>query len=338
MREPVALPAGMQIDYEDSAFTTIPGADTRVTITRRWLRGKHFVLLLVFWSLAALVGWLIHEHGFNFWTGAACVLVVSWNYTLLTMFVNRTRVAAARGEVRVTHGPLPSLFGRKALVPVDQLKQLYAVEYGPRFAVKAELNDGRTVVLVAPLISAEQALFIEQQLEHALGIVDFEVPGELVSALPAKVAAASRPTTGGQAALGAVFMMPLVLGGGIAALVFYLIRTEVAGQLSARFDASSFEFVPEDCRSGEPYGFVGVDLTNTRGQVVRLMNDPVRGTIVLLQAPSNQARPVSLSGCEQVDVHIVRTNTTINDVRVFDGRARLTCPDLTANLTFEGCH
>lgn len=340
MRPPAPLPDGIQIRYEESAFASAldPAAAPPVVITRRWLRSKHFVLLLVFWSLAAVVGWLIHEHGLNVATGIAAFLVVSWNYILLTMFVNRTRITAGRGEVNVTHGPLPSITSRKMRFRVEQLKQLYAAQLGPRYIVKADLHDGRSVALVSPLLSADQALFVEQQLERALGIVDFEVPGELASSLSARVAGASGNNSGAKAALGAVFLMPLVLGGGITALVFYLIRTEVSGHLSAQIDNAAFEFVPSDCRSGEPYGFVGVDLTSDAGQAVRIMNDPVRGTLLLLQPTSRQALPVNLSQCSTQDVQIVRTNTTVNEVRVFEGRATLACPDVQASLTFAGCH
>ncbi len=296
------------------------------------------MLLLLFWGLTAGLLWYVYDAGWSWLTGVAAFILLSWNFRLLTMFVNKTVVVAGGGKLSVKHGPLPALglFPRVEL-DVSELKQLYAVKHGPHYAVKGDLKDGKSTLVVAPLVTEEQALFVEQQLEHALGIVDFEVEGELARAMPERVAKASGAKTG-NAAIGLVALAPVVVGGGIFAIIINVMETEVSGTLSVTRGNESFEFVPDDCRSGQPFGFFGVDVTDQKGQVVRLMNDPVRGPIVMVQRAGGSARPLPLSDCETVEVTVVHTNTTINDVRALDGSARLKCPGVRADLSFGNCH
>ena len=334
MRAPVQLPAGITIRYEESVFRAhVPSS---VHITRRWLRGKHLVLLLVFVGLSVALGLAIQRHGLGFWTGLGALVLLNFDYLLFTMFLNRTRVFAGQGEVRVSHGPLPTLVAKSARFPASELKQLYAVQQAGAYAVKADLTNGKSVVLVTPLVSAEQALFIEQQIEQALGIVDFEVPEELLSSLPARVAHASGSQPG-KATAGVVALLPLVFGGGIAALIFHSLSTEVTGTLELTGDRR-LAFVPSDCRSGQAYGFFGVDVVDDAGHAVRVISDPVQGPVVMVQHQPGNTERLALTGCQTLDVRIHRTNTTVNDIRVLDGSAHLECPDVKANLTFAGCH
>jgi hypothetical protein len=344
MRAPVALPAGISIRQDESrnafAFNSQP---TGIHIARRWLRGKHFLLLVLFWALAAGVGYAVYQYGWNVATVIGTVIAVKLNFMLLTMFLNSTRIYAGSGEVRVTHGPIPSLFGRRVHFPVGQLKQLYAAKHGAYYAVKADLVDGATQVLVAPLVAPEQALFVEQQIERALGLSDFEVQGELGSSLPQLFADASgrSPT---RAATGAVLLgvlMPLLIGGALVVLVLAMTETEVTGQftLTSSGKADAFVFVPSDCSSGQLSGFLGVDLTNkVAGQALRVVSDPIQGPVLILQRGLGDTQKVALGSCKTLDVTARHTNTTINDVRVIEGHANVDCEHAQANLTFAGCH
>ncbi len=337
MRAPVQLPPGLALQQEESAFAALEGTPT-LRITRRWLRGKHYVLLVVFWGLAAALAYYVSGHGWSWVTGFAAVVLTSWHYQLLTMFLNRTVIVAGGGRLKVDHRPLPALglFPRIDL-EVGQLKQLYAVKHGQNYAVKGELTDGNSTMVVAPLVTPEQALFIEQQLEHALGVVDFEVDGELARSMPTQLANASGPKTG-KAALGLLALAPVAVGAGIVGLVLTIIETEVSGALSVQRGQERFEFVPVDCSSGQPYGFFGVDVQDAAGQVVRLINDPVRGPVVMIKPTGRETQPLSLADCDAAEVDIVTTNTTINDVRALDGSVRLACPGIVANMTFGNCH
>jgi hypothetical protein len=346
MRPPVTLPQGIAIKQEESAFTSFghgAGQTPRppVLITRRWLRGKHFVLVFIFPGLSAALGYWISQSGLNFLTGFAALSLLHFDYLILAAFLNRTTVQVGNGEVIVEHGPLPFPTAKRARFKKEELKQLYAADFRGRFAVNADLTSGKTIPLVPFLVSAEQALFIEQQIEQTLGIVDFEVPGELGSALPELLNQASgKPVAvkgaGSAVALGA--LMPLLFGGGLAFMIFTMMSTEVSGQLAATGKQGAFTFTPTDCRSGQRFGFFGVDLVNEEEQTVRVLQDPVQGPQLLLQVGNNPAQLAKLTGCATVNIQVRHTNTTINDVRVVAGSVNVDCPELKSQMTFDGCH
>jgi len=76
--------------------------------------------------------------------------------------------------------------GNKSVASYE-VKQLFSKEkinHGKNgthysYTVQAKMADGRSETLVRGLTEAEQALYIEQQLEQFLGIKDEAVPGEL---------------------------------------------------------------------------------------------------------------------------------------------------------------
>lgn len=106
-------------------------------------------------------------------------------YGALTMFLNTTTVAASYSALSVRHGPLPAPGNLE--LPRDALRQLYCVEHVSRsrrgssvtYRVQAVKADGSSAALIKGLASAEQALFLEQELERFLAIKDERVRGEL---------------------------------------------------------------------------------------------------------------------------------------------------------------
>lgn len=338
MRLSVQLPAGMSIETRDpfgSGYRAAGGAGS-VLITRRWLRGKHYVLLVLFLGLSVGAGYLWATGGFAVWLLFASVVLLSLDFQLLTMFVNTTRVEANRERIVVTHGPLPSLQGKNRTFASQDVKQLFAVRVGRIFAVAAHLANGSTVNLVSPLVSEEQALFVEQQLENALGITDYEVPGELAAAVPAPGGGLGR----GSGVAGTVLAVLLpVLG---IAFFFVLGNSEASGTLMARGEAGGWQFSPDDCSSGQRSGFQGVELSNDEdsSRVLRLVKDPVRGNLLIAEA-AGAARPTVLAdstSCARFEYRFVRTSTTINDIVVVEGEAELDCPNVSGKVTFKGCH
>ena len=89
------------------------------------------------------------------------------------------------GQLTIRHGPLPWP-GNHTLNSAD-IEQLFCQEkfrqgkHGGSYTyeVHAVLTDGTKKELVSGLDDADQAIFIEQQLEDHLGIEDRRVPGEL---------------------------------------------------------------------------------------------------------------------------------------------------------------
>lgn len=325
-RAPVQLPVGM-------SMTTLPD---RLIIRRGWLRPKHWLLLCIIGGAGAYVAYLWTTLQPSVWLVLGTLFVLSWNYNLAAMFVNSTVITAAGDGISVKHGPLPSLFARNATTVKSQLEQLYSTAFGAAFAVEAKLKAGPPLRLVAPLITAEQALFVEQALERALGLVDFAVEGELGAAavnLDGKQAAGARS--------GAVLALVLpVLIMAVVALFLLVSGTEVSGRLQAAGALGDFVFEPDDCDSGQLEGFGGVILKSSKapGRVVRVVRDPVRGSLVVVASPGAPNHVISTETCPGLAVNVRRGNTNINDVWTQDGNVSLQCPELTGAVTFAGCH
>lgn len=171
---------------------TVEQNGPELVLTHRWYSpGKAFGLLFftVFWD-----GFLLVWYGIAFASNGPLVMKlfpllhvavgVGMTYLTVATFVNKTVIRAGPQEVSVLHGPL-RWPGDAALARRD-LQQLFCEEKISRtkngtsitYKVWAVLRD-RRVALASGLDTPEQALFIEQQVERRLGILDRPVPGEL---------------------------------------------------------------------------------------------------------------------------------------------------------------
>jgi hypothetical protein len=326
-RATVELPAGMSVE-----------TGPELVIRRRWLRSKHWFLLVLFGTAAAYVGYLWATIETNGWLVVGTIFVASWNYSLLAMFVNRTTVSADANGVRVEHGPLPSLFGRKASAAKSDITQLYAVKWGALYAVEAKLRSGRIARLVHPLATPEQAWFVEQELERALGLEDKAVAGELGDE-DRFVGVDGKPAPSASSSAFLSLAIPLLIGG-MVALFFMMTGTTVSGRLDAGGALGAWAFEPDDCTSGQREGFGGVVLSSSKhsGRVVRVVRDPVRGSLVVVADNAHPNQVVSNESCSMFQVDVERTNTNINDIWAVDGRVTLKCKELSGSVVFEGCH
>lgn len=306
------------------------------TIRRRWLRGKHWVFLLLCMGMSIGLLSLWAAQGLSGWSVVATLFVLSWDYTVTTMFVNTTTIQGDAAGVKVTYGPLPSLFGLKQTLARANLKQLFTAKFGSMFAVKAQLTDGNEVYLVRPLISAEQALFVEQQLEKVLGLADFAVEGELGSdALTLQ----GDPVKGGASGALLGLLIPVFIGGTIT-LFYFMARSEVTGALEASAPLGSWSFQPDDCASGQHEGFGGVTLTSEKspGRAVRVVMDPIKGMLVVAITPGQKNQVFDDEQCRVFHVQVERSNTNINDVWGMQGKTNLECPGLRGAVSYAGCY
>lgn len=106
---------------------------------------------------------------------------------VLAGILNRTVISASGSELRVAHGPVPWLGNRG--VPVADIAQLYCEEHrsegknGATFSYRLSAvgRDGRKLALVKGLPERDQALYLEQAFEDALGIQDDPVGGEMAA-------------------------------------------------------------------------------------------------------------------------------------------------------------
>jgi hypothetical protein len=340
MRAPVPLPTGMQLTTQPPSSSGYREAGAGgIAITRRWLRPKHYGLLLVPLIASGVVAFFWAQHGFSFWVLFGALFVAAWTYMLTTMFVNRTVVSVGSDRVEVRHGPLPNLvMARNTTLEAANVRQLFAARHGAAFAVKAQLSDGSVVDLVAPLTSAEQAIFVEQQLERALSLVDFAVEDELGADYPAAVGTGGSKKAAGGAAV--ALLGPLIAAAGVG-MFFYVSSTTVEGSLTATPELGGFTLTPDDCSSGQRQGFHGVELWSSAdsSRRVRLVRDAVLGDSVVIEESSPARRTVlGPERCPRFRLAIEQTDTNINEVWVMEGSASLDCDVLSGQVSFAGCH
>lgn len=181
-REPVALPKRMTFQK------TLHG----IEITRSWFTPVVWglVFFCVIWD-----GFLVFWYTMAFTAGAPMIaklfplihvsVGVFLTYFVVASFVNTTRVSVERGMLRISHKPLPWP-GAREMAGMN-LRQLYCKEHISRskngvsvtYQLWALHDDGSTKTKLLGSLEIEQALYLEQELEKALGIQDRPHPGEV---------------------------------------------------------------------------------------------------------------------------------------------------------------
>ncbi|MBM4397320.1 MAG: hypothetical protein FJ087_16750 [Deltaproteobacteria bacterium] len=115
-----------------------------------------------------------------------------------------------------------------------------------------------------------------------------------------------------------------------------------------------FVLTPTQCRSGQRTGFFGVALVGdgpTEGGVL-VVADPVNGRSLKIEVPGS-CKPPDYDACTEIaikpeqcstfDVRVERTSTTVNDIVLLDGHAKVECafPEggtAKADFRFENCN
>lgn len=160
--------------------------------------------LLIAWRVPAAPS----AGGLAFWLGLGVAVAVrgdfhSWEtgpltffglitlglaYVLVANLVNLTRAEVSGGGLRITHGPLPVPWRRRRTLPVAEIDQLACCSNSWRSGTYYDLcalrRDGSTTTLVSGLSEPQQALYLEQQFERRLRILDRAVEGELARKPP----------------------------------------------------------------------------------------------------------------------------------------------------------
>ncbi|HTJ83052.1 MAG TPA: hypothetical protein VL400_15130 [Polyangiaceae bacterium] len=104
-------------------------------------------------------------------------------YAFAASILNRTHVTADREGLRVRHRPLP--WPGRHTFPASDVLQLYGEEVplqsgSSRHRVLVLVKNRKTPIqLVGGLQSPGEALFVERKVEHALGIADRPIEGEM---------------------------------------------------------------------------------------------------------------------------------------------------------------
>lgn len=110
-------------------------------------------------------------------------------YIVLTGFFNTTQVRITGSNISVLHGPLPWP-GNKNISTLD-IQQVYCIQSfnsssnynnrrsSPSYDVCVMYQSGNREKLIGGIDQADQARYIEQQIESTLGIADTAIAGEL---------------------------------------------------------------------------------------------------------------------------------------------------------------
>lgn len=180
-RPPVPMPKSIEV------FNT----GTGLQLSYRWYSPKYIgmIIFTLFWN-----GFMCVWHAISLSQGMLAMSLFGLLHTAIGLgvayitlagFLNRTTIFAELGLLTIQHHPLPWPGSKQVLT--DQIDQLFCKEKvshsknGTNYSyeVYVALSDDAQVKLLSGLDMADQALFIEQELERYLGIKDQPVGGEL---------------------------------------------------------------------------------------------------------------------------------------------------------------
>lgn len=128
----------------------------------------------------------------------------------------------------------------------------------------------------------------------------------------------------------------------------------VSGTLAATGEAETWTLESGTCYSGQRENYFGVIGYGPEGSglAVKLVKDQLKGWAAVINVPKTcatvaesggcKARVLTAADCDVFEASVERTNTTVNDVRLLDGRLRLDCKGddvhIKGALVFDGCH
>jgi len=179
-RQEVLMPEEIEIDeYEDA-----------VTIFYKWRKAKGLNPFLTFFGIAwnlFLIPFLVMAVASGSLTillGISIHLMVGVGFLtyIVTRLMNSTYITVDEYELSIEHRPFAIPFiAKNKYYSVQNFKQLYTKRYVSHktndqnvyaFGVYASLKDGEEFRIIGALKSKNKALFIEQEIEHFLGIED----------------------------------------------------------------------------------------------------------------------------------------------------------------------
>ncbi|MCA9520580.1 MAG: hypothetical protein KC609_06390 [Myxococcales bacterium] len=109
---------------------------------------------------------------------------------------------------------------------------------------------------------------------------------------------------------------------------------KISGNVTVDGKALSFK----SCRSGQVYGFAGVELKAASGERLRLVMTP-SGHSVAVYFNASSTTGVTIGRCGPFELR--RQNSTVNKVTNVAGKATLDCKTSVAikgEVSFENCH
>ncbi|MEM7102663.1 MAG: hypothetical protein AAF502_05960 [Bacteroidota bacterium] len=108
-------------------------------------------------------------------------------YSSIGFLINKTYINVTGEKISVEHKPIKFLIQRDKHFASEEVKQLYVKKYeiGSQndqpvyaYSLEMELKNKKTIPLIKQFHSADTARYVEQQIEHFLGIKDRETKEE----------------------------------------------------------------------------------------------------------------------------------------------------------------
>jgi hypothetical protein len=112
-----------------------------------------------------------------------------------------------------------------------------------------------------------------------------------------------------------------------------------SAKLSGEFMVDGKAWKPDSCRSGQVYGFAGVELAAADGSRLRFSMLP-SGAADVFHLPAGASQGAGLSDCATMT--IAPQNSTINDIRNVEGKVTADCnvdgKSIKGSVDFGNCH
>ncbi len=125
----------------------------------------------------------------------------------------------------------------------------------------------------------------------------------------------------------------------LSSLLVSLVLVGCSNELKGSVTVDGEDFALESCRSGQVYGFVGVEVVSKEGAKLRVAQAPT-GEAVTFLIPAGASTGVEVGRCGSFSVST--QNSTINDVKNVEGEATLECEGsghtIKGSFSFSNCH
>lgn len=177
-RTPISLPTNLTVERKFDYLR----------ICRQWLSKKSIAIIIFaigwdYFTISALIKFSNAEPADSGSIKIITILTlvaVGVTYFAIATLANRTQITISRKQLIIKHSPIP-WFGNKRIA-ANELSQLFVFERAsnhntddqytpPSFGLRAITKRGKNLLLLTNL-DQEQALYLEQEIEHYLAIKD----------------------------------------------------------------------------------------------------------------------------------------------------------------------
>lgn len=134
----------------------------------------------------------------------------------------------------------------------------------------------------------------------------------------------------------------------IAGFAFFMfLKARSTSNVSGALTIGQQALETHRCRSGkmgkdgprDRPEFRGVELLDdATDRAVRVVEDPVNGTAVLVVEPGSPPQPVERAKCQRFDVTLRETGELIMEVWGMEGSLDIDCPKMRGSVRFERCY